>query len=90
MYIKVTELKKILKENFEKQLFIKIQGLVDIDIEMKNIKISIAKEKIWLISQNNKKIGINKHQIIKISEDKENNMLKIKLDQLLDIYLIKA
>lgn len=88
MYIKVIELEKILKGTLEKQLFIKVQGLIDIDIEMKNIKIYIDKEKIWLISKNTRKIGINKHQIIKIDNDKENGIIKIKLDYLLDIYLI--
>lgn len=90
MYIKVKELEKILKEEFKEQLLIKITGMINVEIKIENIKISINREKLWLMNKNKEKIGINKHQIIAIDNDNKNSIIKIKLDYLLDIYLIKA
>lgn len=88
MYIKIEELEKILNEEFKEQLHIKITGLIDFEIKTDNITAFLDEEKLWLISKTKREVGINRHQIINIYI--ENSIIKIKLDYLLDISLIKA
>lgn len=63
---------------------IKIKGLINFEVALYKVDLVEDKNNIWLICENKQRLGINKHQIIKIFLDKEKNII-IKLDQLLEV-----
>ncbi len=84
----IKDLKKVVKNSKVKEFNIMLYGLIETKIIMQEVKIITSKDKLIIKGRLNQKVSINKHQIMNIIQE-VNNIIKIKLDQLLEIHIIQ-
>lgn len=87
MYINIEELEKFLLKINTKKFIVRMKGLVNTTIFIEEMNLLSSTDKIWFVNKNKKILSVNKHQIMKINIDNQ-NVIQIKLDQLLNIYIV--
>ena len=78
------DLDKELEFYKNKNVLLELNGIITTNIVIKNAKIKTTENEIIFFNNNEEKISINIHQILKI-EKLENEKIKIELDQLQNI-----
>ena len=73
--------------NLKGRCIIKLIGLVNFTIIINKLGLLTENSKLWLTDKSKKILCIDTHQIMKIYINKE-NIIVIKLDQLLEINII--
>lgn len=73
--------------NLKGRYIIKLIGLVNFTIIINELGLLTENSKLWLTDKSKKILCIDTHQIMKIYINKE-NIIVIKLDQLLEINII--
>lgn len=88
--ISIEELERKLQEFENTTISVNLDGIISTEIKLENEKTEKTKDKIVLYNQKNKdiKLALNKHQIMKIEEQNENNILII-FDALQKVNIIK-
>ena len=73
--------------NLKGRCIIKVIGLVNFTIIINKLGLLTENSKLWLTDKSKKILCIDTHQIMKIYINKE-NIIVIKLDQLLEVNII--
>lgn len=81
--MEINEVLNYIKEGSD--IDVELDGIIKCKDKIKVRKLNEDEDYIWLEEKNNQKLGINKHQIMKIEENE--GIIKIYLDQLLQITL---
>lgn len=81
------DLIKELKRFDDKDIKIELRGIIETNIELKQIEIDEKDKYLIIIEKNDNKIKINLHQLMKINKLNENSYL-LEFDQLQTIKII--